>query len=135
MRSTPGEIPPLREAMSEPNMDCEQHRQKNNHSLDTRGILRLHLTHRSVCVGSLTRLWLVASGLLCVSADVLFLRRQRDVSDVRRVAISAAALDGVGAPESELNHDAAWLPALFTVAARTVGGQARRPETTLANKG
>ena len=88
-------------------MDCEQHHQKNNHSLDAGGILRLHLTHRSVWVDSLTRLWLVASGLLCVSADVLFLCRQRDDADARRVARVATADYGVGAEESQLSYDAA----------------------------
>jgi len=54
---------------------------EEHHSLDTRGILRLYLVHRFVRVDSFTRFRLVASGVLFVSADVLFLRRQRDVPD------------------------------------------------------
>src|SRR6266571_3800933 len=64
---------------------------EDNHSLDTGSILRLHFIHRAVCVGSLTGLWLVASGFLCVSADVLFLCWQRDDSDAPGVARVAAA--------------------------------------------
>ena len=69
------------------------HEYEDHHSLDTGGILRLSLTHRSFCVGRFTRLWLVASGVLCVSADVLFLRRERDGADAPRVAGPAAAID------------------------------------------
>jgi hypothetical protein len=106
---------------------------ENHHSLDTGRILRRHLAHRALCVGPFATLRLVASGVLCLSPDVLFLRRERDDSDAPPVEISAGPFDCTGVRESELNNDAAWLPALFTVAARTVGGQAQRFETLPAN--
>jgi hypothetical protein len=89
-------IPPTRNKLGWREKGDSQRRTReyeDHHSLDTGGILRLYLTHRSVCIGWFTRLWLVATGVLRVSANVLFLRRHRDDPDASRVASSTAAID------------------------------------------
>ena len=90
---------------------------ENHHSLGTGGILRLNLTYRSVCIGWFARLWLVAAGVLRVSANVLFLRRHRDDPDASRVASATAADDGVGTEASELNDEPSGARTQFTIAA------------------